>query len=74
MITHSIGNRTLTIFNIIMSGATQIIFIFFQNHSFKNVTNSVKQFGSRSGQNVLSWVQTVCKSYQQIALVGSELK
>ena len=34
----------------------------------------VKQFGSRSDTLFsLIWVQTVCKSYQQTALVGKKL-
>ena len=37
------------------------------------VENSVKLFGSRSGQTklVLNWVQTVCKGYQQSKTVSN---
>ena len=48
--------------------------IIYPKYSFRNTVcyQSVKQFGSRAGQtivSVLTWVQTVCKGYQQGAKV-----
>ena len=52
---------------------------FFQETFFKkNISgtlSNVKQFGSRPGQLLCQcyWVQTVCKSYQQMTLEGKDL-
>ena len=50
---------------------------FFQNQIFfekkiQEYHQSAKQFGSRSGPTF--WFPTVCKSYQQMTLVGQELR
>ena len=47
----------------------------FYENFFQEYSQSVKQFGSRSARLVsgLIWVQTVCKGYQQTALVGKDI-
>ena len=45
---------------------------FFFEKLFQEYDQSIKLFGSRSGR--LIWVQTVCKGFQQMALVGKELR
>ena len=53
-----------------------IVCWFFSKSTFWKNSFSVKQIGSRSGPTKMSgliWVRTVCKSYQQTALVGKEL-
>ena len=57
---------------------------FFQNQLFRKIllripSQNVKQFESRSGSwphkisGLNIWVHTVCKSYQQMTLVGKQL-
>ena len=48
---------------------------FYFKKTFQEYYKSIKQFGSRSGPNILSgriWVQTVCRVYQQMTPVGEE--
>ena len=56
------------------------LLILFKINFFKNLFQeyhqSIKQFGSRFGKNILSgliWVQTVCKGYKQTSPIGKEV-
>ena len=58
-------------FSYVLSSSDYILF--FKFILIQESHQSVKQFGSRSGLlSGLIWVQTVCKGYQQTALVNKE--
>ena len=69
------GDNTLThcilfFFHAILSSADFFLKINVLKNFFQEYHQNVKQFGPLSG---LIWVQTVCKGYQQTALVDKEL-
>ena len=61
---------------LLLSTASFFSKLTFSKKYFRNTTvyQSVKQFGSRLGQTILSgliWVHTICKCYQQETKVAS---